>query len=71
MVGLWPMRVSDIPLSWEAATQIERFEVSFCLDYFEPILQTGTADVYNPILDGEGPQETNPQLAQNLPLFTA
>lgn len=68
MVNLWPMRVSDIPLSWEAATQIERFEVNFALDYFEPIVQNSN-DVYNPILDGDGPQETDPQLAQNLPLF--
>ena len=68
MSNLWPVRVSDIPLSWEAATQIERFEVNFALDYFEPILQT-SSDVFNPILDGDGPQETDPQLASNLPIF--
>lgn len=33
--GIYPMLVSDIPLSWAAQNEIERFQVTFAVDYWE------------------------------------
>src|SRR5688572_7440873 len=35
MSGLWPVQVGAIQLDWSAAGQIEMFQVSFSIDYFE------------------------------------
>lgn len=62
MWNLWPMRISDIPLSWEAATQIERFEVNFALDYFYPSAQDNSPDVFNPTLSDDQNVATAPTI---------
>ena len=33
--GIYPMLVSDIPLSWASQNEIERFQVTFAVDYWE------------------------------------
>ena len=58
-VGLWPMQVSDIALSWESQGQYEQFQVVFSIDYFEPIFTTST-DTYNPLLPDEPQISGNP-----------
>ncbi len=52
-VGLWPIAVTPIPLDWQAVGQIEQFNVTFSLDYFEPINQNTATDQYNAILPDE------------------
>jgi hypothetical protein len=63
--NIWPMRVSDIPLSWEAATQIERFEVNFALDYFYPVTFPWAAtEVYNATIGADQTGATQPSVGQ-------
>jgi hypothetical protein len=52
--GLWPMQIQEITLGWDAVAQIERFGVTFSLDYFEPIDHGPATDTYNPILPDDG-----------------
>lgn len=33
--GIWPTVISDIPVAWETQNQIERFTVTFAVDYWE------------------------------------
>jgi len=33
--GIYPMVVSDIPLAWATQNEIERFQVTFAVDYWE------------------------------------
>jgi hypothetical protein len=33
--GIYPILISDIPLSWASQNEIERFQVSFAVDYWE------------------------------------
>ncbi len=52
-VGLWPIVVSPIGLDWSAQGQFETFNVTFSLDYFEPVAQNSSPDQYQPILQDE------------------
>ena len=33
--GIYPTLISDIPLSWASQNEIERFQVTFAVDYWE------------------------------------
>jgi hypothetical protein len=59
-VGLWPMQLGSINLAWDAVAQIERFDCTFCLDYYEPIDQNSSPDAYNPVLPDDGQVSGNP-----------
>ena len=55
-VGLWPMSITPIPLDWGSQGQIEQFNVTFCLDYFELVNQSSATDQYNALLNDEPDQ---------------
>jgi hypothetical protein len=53
MIGLWPATITPIQLDWSMQNMIETYQVSFSVDYIEPIAQNSSADQYNVILPDE------------------
>lgn len=37
LTGVWPMTVGDVELNWETNDQVETFEVTFSIDWAEPV----------------------------------
>jgi len=55
-IGLWPMSITPIPLDWGSQGQLEQFNVTFALDYFQPINQSSASDQYSVLLPDEPEQ---------------
>lgn len=46
--GVWPAQITDIPLDWGRTNQIETFDVTFAIDYFNPAPEySGTTYTYD------------------------
>lgn len=45
--GIWPVQISAIMLDWEAANQVEMFDVEFSVDYFLPYEDIGRSETSN------------------------
>ena len=52
--GLFPTQVQAIPLDWNQTNTIEQFGVSFAYDYWEPVVQTASADQYSIVTPDDG-----------------
>ena len=37
VTGIWPTTVGDVELSWDTNDQVETFEVTFAIDWAEPV----------------------------------
>jgi hypothetical protein len=60
IVGAWPSKIGAIALDWDSQNQFESFPVTFCYDYFEPLLETsnkkaGGVNVYGGQTKVDGP----------------
>lgn len=60
LVGVWPMEIGPITLNWDANNEVERFNVTFAMDYAEPniedsVKKAGGINVYGPDSLTDGP----------------
>jgi hypothetical protein len=57
MVGIFPTTIGAINLDWDATNQIEVYDVTFSVDWVEPV-EFGGGEIYTPTLPEDGSSST-------------